>query len=121
MSLRAIVSGQFNLVDENSNQNFLSFDLATAFGTVSNIEEQTFQERQLVLGDGVVSLDPGGVGTVKGMFLSVEAGGSVTVKHDSNTNGIAVSGSMLIFGQLSSITIETIATQPIKVKYLIFE
>ncbi len=121
MSLKAVATGQFNLVNEATGQNFLSFDLSAIFGVLTGVQEQVYQERNIIVGDGVVSLNAGGVANVKGLLLIVEGAGTVTVKHDSNTNGIEVSSCLLVFGKLSSITVETSATQQIKVKYLLFE
>jgi hypothetical protein len=120
MALKALITGQINLVNEVNNQNFLSFDLSTLFGAISNVQEHIYQERMLSVADSVVSLHAGGVSTAKGFLIAVE-GGVITVKNDANTAGIKVSSALVLFGQLSSITVETAATQPIKIKYLLFE
>ena len=121
MSLKAQITGQFNLVNESSNVNFLSFDLAELFGAITGVKEQTFVERELIDTDGAVAIDLGGVTTVKGIMIAVIGSGVVTMKHDSNTNGIDISSGLILFGELGVITLETPATQALTVKYLVFE
>lgn len=121
MSKKAVVTGSFNLVDESTNTNVTSFDLATMFGTITSILEVTNVERQISSADGVVSLDPGGISSINGFMIYIKSGtGPVTVKHDSNTNGIAVDSSLILFGTISAITIETASATAITVEYAMF-
>lgn len=121
MSSKAVISGQYNLVDESSNTNILSFNLADIFPQITGIREFTAAEMQLVDTDGAVSIPTAGVTTIKGILVYVVGGtDNITIKHDSNTNGI-VGKAVLIHGTISTITVETAATQAITVKYLLFE
>lgn len=122
MSDKAVVTGQFNLVDESSSSNVLSKDLATMFTTITSILEHNKVVRQIVDTDGVVSLDKGGVGTIRGMYIYIKDGtGPIVLKHDSNTNGISIESGMVLFGSIDSVTIETASTQAVTVEYLFFE
>lgn len=122
MSDKAVVTGQFNLVDESSSTNVLSKDLATMFTQITSILEHNKVVRQIVDTDSVVSLDKGGVGTIRGFYIYIREGtGPITLKHDSNTAGIAIDSGLLLFGSIDTVTIETASTQPVTVEYLFFE
>ncbi len=122
MSKKAVVTGQLNLQNEATGANVLSFDLSTLFASILSILEHNNVVRQISSADGVVSLDKGGVTTLRGFLIVVTEGtGPVTVKHDSNTNGIDVDSGMLLFGSIDTITIETASAQPVTVEYLLFE
>jgi len=122
MSDKATVSGQFNLVDETTNTNKLSYDLSSLFTTITGIAEHNKVVRQLVSTDGVVALDKGGVGAIRGMMISITNGtGSITLKHDSNTAGIVIDSAFILFGTIDTITIETAETQPLTVEYIFFQ
>lgn len=122
MSDKAVVTGQFNLVDESSSTNTLSFNLATAFTPLTSILEHNKIVRQISSTDGVVSLDKGGVTNIRGFFLYIKEGtGPVTVKHDSNTNGMEISSGVLLFGTIDDVTVETASAQPVTILYLFFE
>lgn len=122
MSKKAQVTGTIALVDESTNANVLSYDLSNVFSAITGLKEHIAVERELIDGDGVVSLDLGGIGTIKGLWLWISSGtGTVTLKHDSNTNGMTIDNGIVLFGSLGSPTIETTATQALVVKYVLFE
>lgn len=122
MSDKAVVTGQFNLVDEATSVNVASVDLAAAFTSLTGVLEYNKIVRQIVDTDGVVSLDKGGVGDIRGFFIYIKEGtGPITVKHDSNTNGLVVESGLLLFGTIDSITLETASTQSVTVEYVLFE
>lgn len=122
MSSKATVVGTLNIVDETSNANILSWNLSNLFTTVTGIAEHTKVERQIVNTDSVVALNLGGVGTMRGMMIAITGGvGTITLKHDANTNGISISDAFILFGTISTITIETAATQPLTVEYIFFQ
>lgn len=122
MSKKAVVTGQFNLVDESTGVNVTSFDLATLFGIATSILEVTNVQRQISSSDSVVAIDKGGVSTLRGFMLYIKEGtGPVTIKHDSNTAGILVDSAILLFGSIDTITIETASAQPVTVEYAFFE
>lgn len=122
MSDKATVTGQFNLVSEQTSTNILSYDLATMFGEITGILENNKVVRQIVDTDNVVALDKGGVGTIRGMMITITNGtGTITLKHDSNTAGIVISSAFLLFGSIDTITIETASTQALTVEYIFFE
>lgn len=116
-----VVTGQANLVD-NAGNTVIPFDLASLLGTTSNVLEHNKVKRQLVSTDNAVTLDKGGVGTVRGFFLFItEGSGVVTLKHDSNVNSMSIDKGLLIFGNLDAIIIQTVSTQPLTIEYLFFE
>ena len=122
MSDKFTVTGQAALVDNTNNNNVLTADLADVFGQVDNVLEHNKVVRKIKDTDGVVALDKGGVGTIRGMYLFIKEGsGTVTLKHDSNTNGMTVEGGIMLTGSLDAITIETTSTQELSVEYLLFE
>lgn len=122
MAKKAVVSGQFNLVDEATNRNILSFDLAAVYPPLTSILEFNDVERQISSADGVVSLDKGGVTNLRGFFITIREGqGPITLKHDSNTAGIVITGSLLFFGKIDAITVETASAQPVTIEYVFFE
>jgi len=122
MSDKATVTGQFNLVNESSNANILSYDMASIFETVTGITEHNKVVRQIVNTDNVVALDKGGVGAIRGMMIAITNGvGSITLKHDSNTAGIVINSAMILFGTIDVITIQTTATQALTVEYIFFQ
>lgn len=122
MADKLAVTGQYNLVNGVTNQNAVSYDLAKLFGTVENILEHNKIKRQIVTGDGVVSLDKGGVGTMRGFIIAITDGsGDITLKHDGNTNGMTVEGVMILHGSFDNVTIETASSQPLTVEYMFFE
>lgn len=122
MADKVTLSGQFNLVDEIQNANILSYNLANVWDTITGVVEHNKIVRQLVDTDGVVSLDKGGVGAIRGMLIAITNGtGSITLKHDSNTAGIVITSMMLLHGTIDAITIETTETQPLTVEYIFFQ
>ena len=122
MSDKAVVTGQFNLVDEASGLNVASVDLAAAFTFLTGILEYNKIVRQITSADGAVSIDKAGVSTVRGFLIYIKEGtGPITIKHDSNTNGIVVASGFMLFGSIDSITIETVSAQPVTVEYVLFE
>lgn len=121
MPLKTAVSGQLNLVNESTGANFLSFNLADAFPALTAIAEQTYIERQLVVGDGAVTLDKGGIETIRMFMLIVTGNDPVTVKHNGNSAGIVVDKALLLQGTIDNIIVQTAATQPLTVKYLMVE
>lgn len=122
MPKKAVVTGQFNLVDEATGVNVSSFDLATLFGVVTSILEVTNVQRQIASADSVVAIDKGGISSIKGFMIYIKEGtGPITLKHDSNTAGIEISSAFLFFGTIDSITIETGSAQPVTVEYAFFE
>lgn len=116
-----VVTGQANLVD-SSGSNVISFDLAALLGTTSNVLEHNKVKRQLVDTDNAITLDKGGVGTVRGFFLFItEGSGILTLKHDSNTSAMSIDKGIMIFGSLDAVIIQTVSTQPLTIDYLFFE
>jgi hypothetical protein len=116
-----VITGQFNLVDSNNNVK-VPFNLTELFGTITNVLEHNKNQRQLVDTDGVVALDPGGVSNIRGLILVITSGsGTVTLKHDSNTNGIELEKGIMLIGNLSDITIETTSAQPLTIEHMFFE
>ena len=122
MSKKAVVTGQFNLVNEANGTNILSFDLSAMFQSLTGILEFSNVERQISSADGVVAVDKGGVTAIRGFYIAITSGtGPVVVKHDTNMNGVSVESALLLFGSLDAITIETASAQPITVEYVLFE
>lgn len=121
MSDQVVVTGTYNLTDVNGNV-LIPFDLTKLFGIRTNVLEHTKLKRKIVDTDGVVALDKGGVATINGMILVItEGAGTVTLKHNTNSNGMILTKGIILFGSLDAVTIETSETSPITVEYLFFE
>lgn len=121
MADKAVLTGQFAMVDEANSNNIFTFDLAEKFPPITGLGEHSKLKQDIILGDGVVTLDLGGVATIKGILIFVSGGNSITLKHDSNTNGMEIESGMILFGNMADITIETTSTTTLKVDYVVFE
>ena len=124
MAEKLVVTGQYNLVDEVTNNNVVSYDLASILGQISAIQEHNKIKRKLIVGDSVVTLDKGGVGTIKGFLIAIteNAGGApVVLKHNTNGNGMSIDTAMILHGNIDDVTIETTSTSALTVEYLFFE
>jgi len=117
MASKLVATGQVNLVDEVSGVNQFGFNLAEVLKSLTGIQKITQFERQLVVGDGDVSVNLGGVATVRAFLIYVVGVGEITVKHDANTAGILCTG-LVLFGTIGSIIISTAETQAVTVKLL---
>lgn len=117
MASKLVATGQVNLVDEVSGVNQFGFNIAEMLKTLTGVQKITQFERQLVVGDGSVSIDLGGVATVRAFLIYVVGVGEITVKHDSNTAGILCTG-LILFGTIDDIVISTTETQAVTVKML---
>lgn len=120
MSDKAQILGSFALVNETSNDNVFTFPLAEAFPPITGITKHSKLKRTIVASDGVVALNLGGVATLKGLFIKV-VGGSITLKHNTNTNGLLITSGFVFFGTISALTIETVSTSEVEVEYVVFE
>lgn len=121
MADKAVLTGQFAMVDEVNSNNIFTFDLAERFPPITGLGEHSKLKQDIIVGDGIVTLDLGGVATIKGILLFISGGGEIILKHDSNTNGIQIDSGMILFGKIADITIETTSTTTLKVEYVVFE
>ena len=122
MSSRAYVTGQFGIQDESTNvPTVATVDLSKVFGQLSSVKESKQIEREIVDTAGVVAISDDGVTTMRGVLITVSGAGSLLLKHDGNLNGITITQAMLLFGNISAITLETTATQAIVAKLVFFE
>lgn len=121
MADKAQLTGTFALINETNNNNVFTFDLAERFPAIKGLGEHSKLKQDIIVGDGIISLDLGGVATIKGILIFVSSGDGIILKHDSNTNGIQIDTGMILFGKIASITIETVSTTSLKVDYVVFE
>lgn len=118
--MKTIYTGQFNLQDEATNENLATFDFVKLVPNLSGVTKFERSERSIVASNSVVSLGLGGITAVKGVLIFIDGPGTVKFKHDGNANGIEVSSFIAFEGLITAPTIETVSTQPIKVKYLFY-
>lgn len=120
MSYKLVINGQANLVDESTGQNLVSFPLTEVFQQVTGIREQVIAELEISSVSGVVPLQLNGVSTVRALLIWVVGAGEITVKHDANTVGIK-GNAVILEGLVSAVTIETLETQNITVKFVVVQ
>lgn len=121
MSSVASLTGQLNIVDPSNNKNKLSLVLEDLFSQISGVSLVKKVERSLIVGDGTVSLPADGITSIKG-FLIACADGSITLKHGANAAGqvLTAGGGLILFGSMSSITIETSSATAVEIVYAFF-
>lgn len=121
MADKVIVTGQFNLTD-SSGKTLVPFDLSTLIGTIDAVLEHEKSKRTIVDSDGPVTLNKGGVGTVRGFIIAISNGsGTITLKHDSNTVAMTIDKAMILVGSFDSVIVETTSTQALTIEYMFFE
>lgn len=118
MSKQIVATGLFTVQDESTSVNKWQQIIEDAWSTITGVKNYSIIEQELIVGDGTVALTP--VGPLKGAFLWVSGNGTVTFKHDSNTNG-ANGTFFMVNGTISNITIATTATTAITVSGILIE
>jgi len=120
MSFKAHVTGHFLLTNETTNANKVDEDLSELFTTITGAIHKHADDLPLISTDGQKDLPLGTLAGIRTMLIWPE-GGTVTFRHDTNANGILLTGMMLVQGVLTAPTVETSSTSTMTVHYVIVE
>jgi hypothetical protein len=120
MSYKAVTTGQHNLVNESDNSNFIPFPIADKFPAITGITKYLANNVIINSASGEIDLDIGQVDDMKGILLFV-TGGSINLKHDSNTAGMRIDSGILLGGKISDLKISTTESQNVSVGYLVYQ
>lgn len=120
--MKTTVTGQLNLVDETVNETLVPLQFPKIFPSLSGLIPAGWQRgviNSTTNGGSPVALDFGDVDQVKLFVLYIESGnGSITMKHDSNTNGIVIDSGIVLQGKIADVTIETTSTENLTYRWL---
>lgn len=127
MSLKAEVSGQMVITDQNDASVVFSKQLSQMFKSITGLNAVSgFTKRQILDDDNTgspIPLDLNGVAPVKGCAIWIESGnGSLFLRHGGNSVGMQIDSGFLVFGSLTLPTIKSVGatTNPITFWYLFF-
>lgn len=103
---KAVITGLLSLVDEATGNTIFSYRLESMQAAVTGLQEHSKIELQIGASETDLALNLGGVVTPKVFLIYLKSGdGPITVKHNSNTNPITVNKSLILFGNVTSVTV----------------
>lgn len=116
-------SGQQNLIRSDNGVTEVPGDLAEEFPLLSGLTLFVHQPR-IVTDAAPVTMDTGGITSMKAARITVTNGGSVTLKYGGNSVGVLITGSWSVQGGIPVSPppeLSTTDATPVSVKYLFVE
>jgi len=109
-------------VDETTNETLSPVSFPRVFPALSGLTPASWQRGVITdqtNGGNPVALSFGDVDQTRLFIFYIESGsGSITLKHDSNTNGMVIQSGLILQGRLTDVTIETTSTEELTYRYL---